>query len=244
MGATNKTPNIELPQFIGTDKPSWLGDFNGAMNAIDTFAGKTTGDIGTVTATANAAKAAAEAASASVTALETTVNQHTTEISDTMADVSALEADVQQINTKINSLPTLSLTKLEAYAHLSNWSIWNMAWSIENLPGSPVFFVPISARTPVTNQNVLLWRIKGNPLNLNGQSLVTGNNQNITLTVVARAYNSLNKLSSIRACYNINDNYTYLTLEDQVTSTNGVYYFNSCSLINTETSSLYNVYLP
>lgn len=36
MSATNKTPNYELPVFIGTDKPSWLTDFNGAMNKIDT----------------------------------------------------------------------------------------------------------------------------------------------------------------------------------------------------------------
>lgn len=35
MASTNKTPNLELPQFIGTDKPSWLVDFNDAMNIID-----------------------------------------------------------------------------------------------------------------------------------------------------------------------------------------------------------------
>lgn len=36
MSATNKTANYELPEFIGTDKPSWLTDFNGAMTKIDT----------------------------------------------------------------------------------------------------------------------------------------------------------------------------------------------------------------
>lgn len=36
MSATNKTPNYELPEFVGTDKPSWLTDFNGAMTKIDT----------------------------------------------------------------------------------------------------------------------------------------------------------------------------------------------------------------
>lgn len=36
MGATNKTTNYELPKFIGTDKPTFLGDWNGAMDKIDT----------------------------------------------------------------------------------------------------------------------------------------------------------------------------------------------------------------
>lgn len=36
MSATNKTTYLDLPQFIGTDVPSWLGDFNGSMKKIDT----------------------------------------------------------------------------------------------------------------------------------------------------------------------------------------------------------------
>lgn len=36
MSSTNKTPNYNLPQFINTDVPSWLGDFNEAMSKIDT----------------------------------------------------------------------------------------------------------------------------------------------------------------------------------------------------------------
>lgn len=35
MSATNTTTNYSLPIFISSDKPAWLVDFNGAMNAID-----------------------------------------------------------------------------------------------------------------------------------------------------------------------------------------------------------------
>lgn len=35
MSSTNKTTYLQLPIFIGTDTPSWLGDWNTAMNAID-----------------------------------------------------------------------------------------------------------------------------------------------------------------------------------------------------------------
>lgn len=35
MSSTNKTTNYGLPQFIGSDIPTWLGDVNGSMAAID-----------------------------------------------------------------------------------------------------------------------------------------------------------------------------------------------------------------
>lgn len=36
MAHTNSTTHYSLPQFVTTDKPAWLTDFNGAMSAIDT----------------------------------------------------------------------------------------------------------------------------------------------------------------------------------------------------------------
>lgn len=36
MGSTNKTQYLELPQWIGTDQPTWLGDMNDAFLKIDT----------------------------------------------------------------------------------------------------------------------------------------------------------------------------------------------------------------
>lgn len=35
MPSTNKTTNYELSQFVNTDVPSWLGDYNGDMQKID-----------------------------------------------------------------------------------------------------------------------------------------------------------------------------------------------------------------
>ena len=39
FNSTNHTENLSLPQFIATDKPGWLTDFNGAMEVIDEAAG-------------------------------------------------------------------------------------------------------------------------------------------------------------------------------------------------------------
>jgi hypothetical protein len=36
MAHSNATPNYNLPQWVGTDKPTFLGDFNSAFSAIDT----------------------------------------------------------------------------------------------------------------------------------------------------------------------------------------------------------------
>lgn len=35
MTATNHTANYNLSQFAGTDRPTWLGDYNGDMGKID-----------------------------------------------------------------------------------------------------------------------------------------------------------------------------------------------------------------
>lgn len=50
MGATNHTTNYNLPQFVGSDKPTWLGDVNGAMNLIDAQM-KSNNDLGTLAKT-------------------------------------------------------------------------------------------------------------------------------------------------------------------------------------------------
>ena len=49
MSHTNTTANYNLPQFVGTDKPSWLTDVNGAMTSIDTQM-KANADANTTTA--------------------------------------------------------------------------------------------------------------------------------------------------------------------------------------------------
>ena len=48
MSSTNKTTNYNLSQFIGTDKPAWLTDYNQDMNKIDTQM-KSNADANTVT---------------------------------------------------------------------------------------------------------------------------------------------------------------------------------------------------
>jgi hypothetical protein len=76
MAHTNQTPNYNLSQFLGTDKPAWLVDYNGDMEKIDLGlkaakdvadaakeeADQGATDIAAVTITANSADAKATAA--------------------------------------------------------------------------------------------------------------------------------------------------------------------------------------
>lgn len=50
MTATNKTANYELSQFVGTDRPTWLGDYNSDMSKIDAQLKRNADDIASATA--------------------------------------------------------------------------------------------------------------------------------------------------------------------------------------------------
>lgn len=49
MTATNHTNNYNLSQFVGTDHPTWLGDYNGDMKKIDAQLKRNADDIASAT---------------------------------------------------------------------------------------------------------------------------------------------------------------------------------------------------
>lgn len=50
MTATNHTKNYDLSQFAGTDRPTWIGDYNGDMKKIDTQLKQNADNIASATA--------------------------------------------------------------------------------------------------------------------------------------------------------------------------------------------------
>ena len=50
MTATNHTENYDLSQFTGTDRPTWLGDYNSDMSKIDAQLKQNADDIASATA--------------------------------------------------------------------------------------------------------------------------------------------------------------------------------------------------
>ena len=89
---TNQTANYDLPQFVGTDKPTWLGDFNEAMSDIDAGMHKNASDIASMQSDVSAATQAASKASSDVTTLTGTV----TTLSGTVASVQTTANNASQ----------------------------------------------------------------------------------------------------------------------------------------------------
>lgn len=50
MTATSKTENYELSQFVGSDRPTWLGDYNSDMSKIDAQLKQNADDIASAAA--------------------------------------------------------------------------------------------------------------------------------------------------------------------------------------------------
>ena len=80
MASTGKTTNYELSQFIGTNKPSWLGDYNGDMLKIDTALGSINATATTAQSGVASAQSAASAAQQTANAANTKANQNETQI--------------------------------------------------------------------------------------------------------------------------------------------------------------------
>lgn len=93
MAHTNSTPNYNLPQFLGTDKPAWLTDINNAMSDID--------------AAIAAAKTTADTADAAVGALGVIVGNHTTQLSTLSGAVTSQGNTLNTVTALIgNGVPT------------------------------------------------------------------------------------------------------------------------------------------
>ena len=116
MSSTNHTTNYELPQFVGSDKPAWLGDINPAMNAIDTamHANATTAaqgvsDAATAQARADSAYTKAGDAETAAGTAQTTANTAIANSNTNAGKIATLEAalNFNSIN-HISELPSAS----------------------------------------------------------------------------------------------------------------------------------------
>lgn len=124
MSHTNSTPNYNLPQFVGTDKPTWLNDVNGAMSAIDTQ----------MKANADSATSAGTSATTANNAIGTLSNLNTTKKTDLVSAVNEVNTNLGITDGKADSAVSsaisandkvdgvsdyLDLTSFTTYAHNS-----------------------------------------------------------------------------------------------------------------------------
>ena len=94
MGATNHTTNYNLSQFVGTDKPAWLQDYNGDMTKID--------------AGINAAKLAADSADLAAGAAQSDATAANNAITNTITPaITSLQTAVGSQGGSINTITSL-----------------------------------------------------------------------------------------------------------------------------------------
>lgn len=74
MSATNKTTYYDLPIFIGSDTPSWLGDWNDTMTDIDSHLNTIKGAADNALSVANTAENKSDVNTETITALNAEVN--------------------------------------------------------------------------------------------------------------------------------------------------------------------------
>ena len=108
MGSTNKTTNYELSQYIGTDKPSWLNDYNNDMLKIDTQMKANATAAGNAQTTANTADGKADTNTQAISTLNTQINTPSTGLAATVADHTTA---ITGINSTIGSTPLTTVAQ-------------------------------------------------------------------------------------------------------------------------------------
>lgn len=103
MSSTNKTTNYNLSQFVGTDVPSYLGDYNGDMNKIDKAIGDVANSQGSV--------------EQSVVGLTEDVQGLSTQVSGVSTSVQQLQTSVAQIDSAYKQADTALSQRITANAN-------------------------------------------------------------------------------------------------------------------------------
>lgn len=205
MSHTNTTANYNLPQFIGTDKPSWLTDVNGAMTGIDTQM-KANADANTTTA-------------GDLTTLAgrvTTAEQNITTQGSTLQTVSNVASSASttatQAKTKVDNLetyltltnfgtPTLTLTNVTTasntmkFATNASGTIGKIYGSIIDVKttssagGSITMATPFRPDTTITINGAFLQQYQGNQSIFSGD-ITIATDGTLTINRSAGTYNN------------------------------------------------------
>lgn len=96
MASTNKTSNLELSQFIATDTPTWLVDYNGDMEKIDA-------GVGRVEELAETASTQAVGVASGLQATNQTVTTLSGQVANVQNQANSTTASVNGINQRLGN---------------------------------------------------------------------------------------------------------------------------------------------
>lgn len=104
MSSTNKTPNYDLSQYVGTDKPTYLGDYNGDMLKIDAQMKENADAATNAQSSAGEAVTKAEQALNEATQLDSRMSAAESKITSLQNTSTSLTENVSSQGQKITSL--------------------------------------------------------------------------------------------------------------------------------------------
>lgn len=138
MSSTNKTTYYNLSQYIGTDKPTYLQDYNGDMSKIDAAIHDVNGVATTATQSAGSAEAKAEQANTNVTALQGRVGAVEGAVSNLQDKTKTQDAEIASAKQSANTANTTANNALQSAnnanikADSAKFSGWNAFTNINS----------------------------------------------------------------------------------------------------------------
>ena len=108
MSSTNQTTHYELSQFVGTDKPAWLSDYNGDMSKIDTA-------IYTASSTATGADGKADANATNIGNLASLTTTDKTSAVGAINEVDSHADTAQETANTANTNATMALNDIAKF---------------------------------------------------------------------------------------------------------------------------------
>nr|DAJ64324.1 MAG TPA: hypothetical protein [Bacteriophage sp.] len=98
FASTNKTANYELSQYVGADKPTYLGDYNSDMLKIDTQMKKNADDTASADSKATTAQETATGAQSTATTAQETATEAQTTATNALNKATQNETELNKFN--------------------------------------------------------------------------------------------------------------------------------------------------
>lgn len=198
MSHTNSTANYNLPQFVGSDKPAWLGDINPAMTAIDTAIKNVSDSASSADGKATTAQSDIATLGNTVTNLQSTVSTQGTQITTNTTEINSANTHIIGVENSLNALtakfilndittstvrPTGTTSNTLTLAQNSDGSIFKIygtlqgtgiSWprvAIPGVPGQYGIATGLTLKTPPTEAFAIEGAILGIFQNVNNYSI-------------------------------------------------------------------------
>lgn len=132
MSSTNKTTNYNLSQYIGTDKPTYLGDYNGDMLKIDNQMKANEDSASNATSAAGAAQAVADKASKDVQNLNDSVTANSADIASLKTKNAQQDVSIQNATNTAKSANNKANQNEQNITDINTRNQWVQGINIHN----------------------------------------------------------------------------------------------------------------